>query len=421
MGGLHPGLRRPASERRAVVRNLALDLIGAIGVGVTIAFVTALLPTIARRAGVDPLGLAALAATPFVGNLLSAFAGRWGPRSAGHLATIRAGGAAALLVLLVLPVTPVMIAIVFVYWLSLSFSNPFQLRFWGALYPASLVGRVVGFLGMGRAAAGALAAFAGGVVADHLGVPSVVIVTAGIGIVSAAAYSGLRATSDERSPKFSARESIRALRERPVLARVALAQGFCGGGLIAALPLYALVHVDRLQLSLSEVGLIGILLSAATTVSYPIWGTISDRHGPLASLRAGGALAVVALVGYAAAPSVAVLWVTAVVLGTSNAAIDVGINAIVSHQTPLSSRSAALAGWNAITGARGIAAAFLMSTALSLGLVTVTSGLLLCAVAAGIGAVLFARIAPAAPMVETPSEGSDDAAVLAGSLLGEPT
>ncbi|HYN70737.1 MAG TPA: hypothetical protein VEX41_11100, partial [Candidatus Eisenbacteria bacterium] len=64
MNGLHPAGRRPASDRRAVARNLALDLVGAIGVGVTVAFVTALLPTIARRAGVEPLGLAALAATP---------------------------------------------------------------------------------------------------------------------------------------------------------------------------------------------------------------------------------------------------------------------------------------------------------------------------------------------------------------------
>ena len=420
MGGLNPGSRRPASDRRAVVRNLGLDLVGAIGVGVTIAFVTALLPTIARRGGVEPLGLAALAATPFVGNLLSAFAGRWGPRSAKSLAVIRAAGAAALLILLVVPVPAVMIAIVFGYWLSLSFSNPFQLRLWGALYPASVVGRVIGFLGMGRAAAGALAAFVGGLVADRLGISTVVIVTGAIGMVSALAYAGLRARSDERPPKFSARDSIRALRERPVLGRVALAQGFYGGGLIAALPLYALVHVDRLQLSLSEVGVIGILLAAATTVSFPVWGAVSDRFGPLASLRVGSALGILALVGYAFAPSVEVLWLTAIALGTANASVDVGIGAVVSRQTPLASRAAALAGWNAITGARGIAAAFLMSTALSLGLVTVTSGLLLCAASAAIGVVLFARIAlpsgtPAA------AQPIDDVAVVPGNLLGEPT
>ena len=50
-----------------------------------------------------------------------------------------------------------------------------------------------------------------------------------------------------------------------------------------------------------------------------------------------------------------------------------------------------MAGWNAITGARGIVAAFLMSTLLQLGLVDVTTGLLLCGVSTGIGVVLYAR------------------------------
>ena len=42
-----------------------------------------------------------------------------------------------------------------------------------------------------------------------------------------------------------------------------------------------------------------------------------------------------------------------------------------------------MAGWNAITGARGIVAAFLMSALLQVGVVDVTGGLLLCAVATG--------------------------------------
>jgi hypothetical protein len=392
--------RYPESDRRAVVRNLALDMVGALGVGVTLALVTALLPAIARRAGVTPLGLSALAAAPFVANLLSAFAGRWGPRSAGQLAAIRGAGAASLLMLAVMPRAATMIAVVLIYCLSLSFSNPFQLRLWGALYPASVVGRVIGFLGMGRAASGALAALAGGVVADRLGVPIVVIAIGAVGVSSAAAYAGLRARSNERPAVFSARGSIRALRASRLLNRVALAQGFYGGGLIAAVPLYALVHVDRLHLSLSDVGVIGVLLSAATTLSYPIWGSISDRFGPLASLRVGSTLGIVALVGYAFAPSVAFLWPMVIALGTANSSIDVGIAAIVSRQTPLASRAAALAGLNAITGARGIAAAFVMSALLSLGLVSVTSALLLCAISAAIGVVMFARVAPSSPATE---------------------
>ena len=98
-----------------------------------------------------------------------------------------------------------------------------------------------------------------------------------------------------------------------------------------------------------------------------------------------------ALVGYALAPSVVVLWLAAVCAGIGSASIDVGIAAAVSDQTPLASRAAAMAGWNAITGARGIVAAFLMSGLLQLGIVDVRTGLLLCAVTSGIGVLLFAR------------------------------
>ena len=382
----------PSPSRRALGRNLALDLVAATGVGLSMALVTALLPTIARRGGLEPLGLSALAAAPFVANLLSAFAGRFGPRSSAQLALIRGIGAASLLLVFVVPVAPVMIAVAFVFWMSLSFGGPFHLRLWGAMYPARLVGRVVGFIGMGRAAAGALAAFVGGVVADRLGGPSAVAIAGAVGVACALAYAGLRARSAERPPSYSARGSIRALRERPLLGKVALAQGFYGGGLIAAVPLYALVHVDRLDLRLSDVGVIGIMAAVATTISFPIWGAVADRHGGLWALRLGSSLGVIGLIGYALAPDVAILWVMAVGYGTASAAVDVGIASIVSDQTPLASRAAAMAGWNAITGARGIAAAFLMSALLQIGVVDVTSGLLLCAAVSAVGVVLFARV-----------------------------
>ena len=385
---------RPTPSQRALGRNLALDLVAAVGAGVTMALVNALLPTIARRGGLEPLGLSALAAAPFVANLLSAFAGRYGPRSTRELALIRGAGAASLVLLFVAPVPAVMIVVALLFWLSIAFGSPFHLRLWGSLYPARVRGRVVGLIGMGRAAAGALAAFAGGLVADRIGGPTAVAIAGVIGLGCALAYTGLWARSADRSPAFSARDSIRALRERPVLARMALAQGFYGGGFIAAVPLSALVFVDRLDLTLAEVGVIGIVASVSTTVAFLVWGAVSDRLGPLVAIRIGSAIGLVSLVGYALAPDVAVLWFAALAAGIASASIDVSIAAVVSDQTSLASRAAAMAGWNALTGARGIAAAFLMSGLLQAGFVDVTSGLLLCAASSAIGVVLFVRTKP---------------------------
>jgi len=384
--------------------------------GVTMALINAILPTVARRGGLAPIGLSALAAAPFIANLLGAFAGRYGPRSTIHLTLLRGAGSASLLVLFVAPTAPVTIAVALAFWLSLSLGGPFQLRLWGVMYPGRLRGRVVGVIGMGRAAAGAVAAFAGGVLADLIGGERAVAIAGVVGLVCALGYVGLRAAKAERPVPFSARESVRALRGRPFLARIALAQGFYGGGLIAAAPLFALVHVDRLNLSLSDVGVIGILAAIATTIAFPIWGLVADRFGALSALTAGSAIGLIALVAYALAPSVNVLWLAAVAAGTASASIDVGIASAVSDETPLASRAAAMAGWNAITGARGVVAAFLMSALLQLGVVDMTSGLLICAATSAVGVALFVRAGrpasapsdahvpmPVAPAAPTPS------------------
>ena len=108
-------------------------------------------------------------------------------------------------------------------------------------------------------------------------------------------------------------------------------------------------------------------------------------------MRIGSALGLVGLIAYALAPQVSVLWVAAIAAGAGSASIDVGIASAVSDHTPLASRAAAMAGWNAITGARGIVAAFTMSILLQVGVVDVTTGLLLCAAVTAIGVVLYAR------------------------------
>ena len=115
-------------------------------------------------------------------------------------------------------------------------------------------------------------------------------------------------------------------------------------------------------------------------------------------MRVGGLLGVLAVVAYAVAPDVRFLFAAAVMAGIASAAIDVGISAVVSEQTTLADRSAAMAGWNALTGARGIVAAFLMSALVQAGIVDVTVGLLLCAGASLVGVALFVRTRPGVPV-----------------------
>ncbi len=380
-----------ARQRRAVGRNLSLDLTAAIGVGIGVTAVSTLMPVIARRSGVEPIGLAVIAAAPFVANALGAFAGRLGPRTPPHLGLIRGIGAASLVLLIASTAPPVVALVATAFWLSISFGGPFHLQLWGAMYPARLRGRIVGAIGTSRAAATAVAAIVGGVAADRIGGPATV---AAIGIIAAAcalAYPGLRARVVDRPPRFSPRDSFRALTERPILGRVALAQGFYGGGLVGALPLYTLVYVDRLDLSLADIGVIGLLTAASTTACFLLWGTVADRSGGVVAMRIGSGLGLVSVLAVALAPNVGLIWLAAVAAGAASASIDVGLATVVSDETPLADRAAAMAGLNALTGIRGIAAALLMGTLVEVGVVGVTGGLLLCAAVTAVGVVLYAR------------------------------
>jgi NNP family nitrate/nitrite transporter-like MFS transporter len=390
---LRPSLLSPVT-RHAAGRNLALDITVALGIGVTMSLVGAILPTVARLGGMDPVGLSALAAAPFLANLLGAFAGRVGPRSAAQLSLMRGVGASALLVLFLVPTALMATLVSAVFWVSYALSGPYHFRLWGAMYPARSLGRVMGVLGMTRAGAGAVAAIGGGILADRIGGSQAVALVGLIGVGCALAYAGFRAKTDMTPPRYSARESVRALLDQPHLLRLIVAQLFYGGGLIAASPLFALVYVDRLHLSVADVGLVGVLTAVANTLTYPLWGAFADRRGGSRTLALGSAVGAGSVVAYAIAPNVVVLWIGAIAGGIASGAIDLGINAAVSTETPMATRAAAMAGWNAITGPRGIVAAFLMSILIQLRLVDVTGALLVCAATALVGVVIYARSGP---------------------------
>ena len=81
----------------------------------------------------------------------------------------------------------------------------------------------------------------------------------------------------------------------------------------------------------------------------------------------GSALGLVALLAVAFAPSVVVLWVAALAAGVGERLDRRRDRVGGQRQHAASARAAAMAGWNALTGARGIVAAFLMSALLQVG------------------------------------------------------
>jgi MFS transporter, DHA1 family, staphyloferrin B biosynthesis exporter len=370
-------------------RNVTLDSVLAVGAGITLAVVGGLLPSIARQAGLVPLGIALLAAAPYLGNLLSALSGRVGPQRIRGFAGLRVTGALLLVAVALAPNPALIVLVVGLFWLAWAFGVPYQSRLWGAMYPADVRGKVIGVLGMAKAAAAGIAALAVGVVADRAGAPLALSLAGGVGACCALGALGLRSTAPLPVRTFSPLEAVRVLTSRPELRRIVLAQGFFGGGQIAAAPLYALVYVDRLNLTLADVGLIAVLTAIATTASYVAWGALVDRRGPMFGLRSAAIFGVLSLALYAVAPDVRLLWVAAIAAGLSNAAIDVGIQGALAVHTPLADRAAAMAGWNAVTGARGVLMPLVATSLVQLHVVDLTTGLVLCLLPAIVGMIMY--------------------------------
>ncbi|MFN8620346.1 MAG: MFS transporter [Chloroflexota bacterium] len=375
-------------------RNLSLDMTAAVGVGITTAVMGTLLPSVARREGLDPLGLAVLAASPFLANLLGAFAGRVGPRNPVQFGLMRAAGALCLVIMFFLPVPQLLAFVALGYWLASAFGVPMQHRLWGAMYPNRERGRLIGVVATGRTGAAAVAALVGGIVADRIGGPGAIAIAGAIGAMLALASTGIRTQLPAAGATYSFRETWQAYQSVPALKRVGWAQVFYGGGLIAAGPLYALVQVDRLQLSLGEVGTIGMVTAIAATGSCFFWGWVSDRIGGLSSIQIGTVLGAVSIAFYAMAPSIAFVWVAAALVGLANSATEMGWPNMLAEHSSLADRAKVAAGLNALTGARGLIAPFLGSLLVQAGILSVTAALALCCVATAIGALLYLGMTP---------------------------
>lgn len=408
----------PSLESRWLRRNLFLDVVASVGIGVTIAMTVSLLPTAARQAGMGPLVLALLAAVPFVANLLSAFGSRLGARSTVQLGLMRVLGAAMVLLVAFVPSAPVIVLVVFAFWLSLALGGPFHVRLWGQIYPAPARGRILGLFGSARSAALAIAAFGGGMLADRIGGFTAIALVGTVGVLGVTAYLGLRSSTTPLLPAYTARSSIGVLLARPVLRRVVLAHAFYGAGVVAAVPLFAIVHVDRLGLSMGDVGVIGVIGAVVTTLTYPAWGVMVDRVGSMAALRLGTFLGLLSVVAYAVAPDVLMLWVAAAAMGAAGAATDTAIVAVLAEETSLEDRGAALAGWNGSTGIWGIGAPLLMSLAVGAGLLSVTAALGLAALTSAVGVGIYIVTAqPRAAAVRRVFAGSRMAQGLRGLVL----
>jgi len=373
----------------SVRRNLTFDIVAAIGVGISIAMVWTLMPSAARKNGMEPLWLAVLISTPFIANLISGLWSGVAAKSIRQLTAYRVIGAGAVALVWFSQASPVVVLVALLLWFSLSFGGPFHIQLWGRIYPPEARGRIFGLFGVFRSSTVAIAAFIGGFLADAIGDFQALPLVGLLAVLCAFAYLGLRSSVTPEPPRYTARTSLGMLLDRPRLRRVVTAHFFYGAGLIAAIPLFALVHIDRLDLTLGQVGIIGVVGSLGTTLSYPIWGVIVDRIGSMVALRLGVLCGFLGVAGYALAGDFLILLPASALVGAAGACTDAAVLSVLAEETPVQDRASALAGWNLTTGFHGIGAPLLVSLLIGAGILAVDSALVLCTAVCGFGVLLY--------------------------------
>lgn len=382
-------LPRPTTLRR----NLLLDMSSAVGLGTTMAIVAVLLPSVARREGLDSMGLAALAALPFLASLLTLFAGRIGPRSPARLAVLRSAGALGLLLVLIAPHPFLIAAATFGFWISFALGAPLQQRIWATIYPAADRGRLLGLVGTGRFAAGTVALLAITIAATTSGWVPIVAVVAAVGAVSSLAVGRMSVPGIESGEAYSARGSIRAVMGAPMIRRIATAQLLFGAGLVAAPALIAMVHIDRLDLEVADIALAGLLSYGTTAATIGLWGRAASRVGALSTISAGTAVGAASLAVFAMAPDFRGIIVATILLGTASGAVNASWPLLIAEHAGEGQQTEVAAGLNSIMGLRGLVVPFLIMAPVSAGIVNETGGLVICLVTASAGAILYARLA----------------------------
>jgi MFS family permease len=98
-----------------------------------------------------------------------------------------------------------------------------------------------------------------------------------------------------------------------------------GLGFLMGLPFFAIVQVDRLQLSYTEIGYLGLVQSLFWLLGNMYWGRQVDRHGGVWVLRANIAIALIVPLSYIWAFNAWTLLPAFVAHGIISAGMDLGV------------------------------------------------------------------------------------------------
>jgi hypothetical protein len=214
-----------------------------------------------------------------------------------------------------------------IFWLLEAFPNPGYTRIIQKIYPSEVRGKVMSLVRVGRIGAIMLVTPVAGWALDHLGYAVLFPLGACLGLASTLFFAQVE-VNEGPLPARQTRtlaELWQILREDRAFAYYLRSFALYGTGTLLSWTLYPLVQVDRLHLSYSELGVLGLVQSIFWLSGYLLWGRLVDRRGGLFVLRATCLLAVFAPGSYLFATAGWMLLPAFAVQGLVNSGWDMGM------------------------------------------------------------------------------------------------
>ena len=272
-----------------VRRNMHIEVISSMAYGVFYACIIPFIPVVLRRSGATPEMIALYASLQFLGSLTTSLSLVLMQRRRTFTVIITFWLLARSLFLITALVqgSVPLIALGSLYWLLEGFVIPGYTRVVQKLYPDEVRGKVMSTVRMGQVAAILLVTPLAGWALDHIGYRTLFPVASLVGIASVLLFMRMRLDEGPLPPRQTKAltELVQIVRNDRRFCIYLLSFALLGVGTMLSWPLYPLVQVDRLHLSYSQIGLLGLVESCMWLISYLVWGRYLDGRGGVAVMR----------------------------------------------------------------------------------------------------------------------------------------
>ncbi len=350
--------------------NMRVEIVSAVAYGVFMATLT-FMPAVLTKLGGSPAIVSIYLSLSYLGHIFSSVSllvmRKITPKA--FAVTSWTLGRIVLIVMAFASGAPALLALATVLWLLEIGPGPAYTRILQSIYPIAHRGKIMALVRFGMALTILVATPLIGLGLDRLGYPVVFPLAGVLGLVSSLVFIRMRIVVEPGGAQVrsSALDAMRAVTHNRRFMMYQLGLILFGLAALAASPIYPDVQINRLQLSYTDLGLLGLVQSVSWLIGYFVWGRIIDRYGALRCIMLTFVIQAVAPLTYAFATTGWMLLPAFVAIGLVMAGGDIGFtNGCLELSEPDRTQEYAVA-QSTIIGLRGFIAPFLGVGLLGLG------------------------------------------------------